>query len=926
MANIDEIEMLCSKQKPVMLACSESRITSEILKSEYKISGYNEVECFSNSRHTGGTICYINDQIKYKVIRCENIECRLWFTSIEIWNSQMDGIYHTFYRSPDGSVKNDETLKILEEFLEKSVNLGKLNVIMGDLNFDLNNNKLITKKIKSLFNKFELIQMVNFDTRVNNKSSTQIDVILTNNPEMVECKPLHEDEITDHKTIEILIKKTNKKQIKQELEIISWKEYNKEKLIDELRQINWSNLNKNDINDEVKLIRENLMNAVKKITKKIKVKANPIDKRWFDPQLKNKKICKINSYNKWSLNKTEENWDEYKSARNEYSKLLKIKKCEYNRGQIKAAMFDQKQMWKCLNKMISNKKSKASDEIIFEGVSYRNEKEICEKFNSYFINSIIQISEEIENGNENNIQIENSGVQFKFKRVDVDDVKRVASEIAKKINKSELLNSKVWLDSIDYIGHFITEMINRSLQGGEFPDEWKTSTIHPIPKLNNTKNAHEFRPINTMPSDEKMIEMIVKEQLMQYVEQNNILNKYQSAYRTNHSCETALNYVINDWSKLVESGHIVVVVFLDLKRAFETIDRNRLLEKLKMFGIRDIEWKWFRNFLKNRNQKTRYLMNESSRCEIPIGLPQGTQLSVILFILYINDIISATTFASIMMFADDTTITISARDVDTAIKQMEIDLKNILNWLNSNKLKLNVNKTKWMIISNKKCEFDGKTLKINDESIERVKQIKYLGVIINDKIKMDDQIEVCANNAAKKVNLLKRISKKLTFESKKTIYNTIVAPNFEFCSTLYINGTKEQINILQMIQNRAMRVILKCDYRTPRKFMLNALDWLSIEQKIMLNVIVMVFKMKNKNVPKYLYEQISYVGENQERMLRNRNNFKLPNAKTENTRNSIFYLGLKLYNELPDKIKKIESLPLFKEKCKSFVREKFPIV
>ena len=429
-----------------------------------------------------------------------------------------------------------------------------------------------------------------------------------------------------------------------------------------------------------------------------------------------------------------------------------------------------------------------------------------------------------------------------------------------------------------------------------------------------------------MPPDEKIIEHIVKKTAHgKYVENNNLLNKFQSAFRKGHSCETTLNNVVHDWSKAVEDGFFVIIVFLDLKRAFETVDRSKMIEKLREIGIDENEILWFINYLSKRKQKTKYGNSFSDEHEIPIGLPQGTALSVLLFILYINDIVYATQNSKVVMFADDTTLTIKAKNINEAISLMNDDLKRIFSWLNTNKLMLNVDKTKWMILHKKKIDVTNLTLKINKKEIERVSKIKYLGVILNDKLNLNDQIEKCIAKAAQKVNMLKRMSNKLTFDTKKIIYNTVIQPNFDYCSTLYLNTTKDQIINMQKIQNRGMRIILKCNYLTPKKFMLDALNWLSVAQRIRFNALVMIFKIKHGLVPQYLNDDVKYVHNIHSINLRNSQDFRIPKYKTNITTKSIFYEGMKLFNALPNEIKTINNLITFKKHCRTYVKKETTI-
>lgn len=221
-----------------------------------------------------------------------------------------------------------------------------------------------------------------------------------------------------------------------------------------------------------------------------------------------------------------------------------------------------------------------------------------------------------------------------------------------KTNRADLCNSNVWFDAYDYCGHFISSIVNTSLSEGVVRDEWKISNVTPIPKIKNT--ANEFRPINTLPTDAKIIEKVVKTQLIEYIEDNNLLSPNQSAYRKNHSCESTINYALNDWKASYDKGQHVLIVFLDLKRAFETVDRKQMFQSLERIGIRDVELKWFTNYLSQRRQITKFNGYMSNDREIPIGLPQGTALSVILFILYIDGISKVVKESSVTLFADDT--------------------------------------------------------------------------------------------------------------------------------------------------------------------------------------------------------------------------------------------------------------------------------
>lgn len=278
------------------------------------------------------------------------------------------------------------------------------------------------------------------------------------------------------------------------------------------------------------------------------------------------------------------------------------------------------------------------------------------------------------------------------------------------------------------------------------------------------------------------------------------------------------------------------------------------------------------------------------------------------------------------MFADDTVLKIKGKDIDSTIRQINRDLEKVLNWLNVNKLKLNVDKTKWMIFGYKKNDIQEKFLQIDNIKIERVNTIEYLGITISENLKMEEQVNKIVSKTAKKVNALYRISKKLNLDARKTVYNTIIRPHFDYCSTLYLNTSREQMNSMQAIQNRAMRIVLKCEYLTPREQMLNTLNWLTIEQNIRLNTLIMIYKIKHKQVPKYITDEIKTRRDIHNMNVRNQSDFTLPKYKTINARNSIFYEGLKMFNELPQEIKDAQTIQIFKKECVKIVKHSFPLV
>jgi Reverse transcriptase (RNA-dependent DNA polymerase) len=275
---------------------------------------------------------------------------------------------------------------------------------------------------------------------------------------------------------------------------------------------------------------------------------------------------------------------------------------------------------------------------------------------------------------------------------------------------------------------------------------------------------------------------VVKQQLLEFIDQNNILYEGQSGFRKRHSCETALNLIVAGWKEKLDDGWSILAVYLDLKRAFETIDRKILLKKLYKYGIRGIELKWFESYLEGRCQRVLYNKNYSDEQEITLGVPQGSTLGPLLFILYINDIVSTIQHCTINLFADDTLIYITGKNLEDMAEKLNMDLVVVAKWMKANKLMLNLNKTKYQIITHKHTNRSTDLqIRIEQQQLEKVETIKYLGVLIDSKLNFNDNFNYVLKKMAKKINFLGRIRKKLNKNSKVIVYQSIISPHVDYC-------------------------------------------------------------------------------------------------------------------------------------------------
>ena len=279
-------------------------------------------------------------------------------------------------------------------------------------------------------------------------------------------------------------------------------------------------------------------------------------------------------------------------------------------------------------------------------------------------------------------------------------------------------------------------------------------------------------------------------------------------------------------------------------------------------------------------------------------------------------------YCDINLFADDTVLFIAAKNLSEAVEHLNEDLHSLGNWLKFKKLKLNTSKTKYLIISSR-VNVDNICVSIDGETIDRVREIKYLGVIIDDNLTFKSHIDNVIKKIAKKFGILCRLKKDLTISSKIQLYKSIISPHLDFCPSILFLANATQMTRLQRLQNKIMRIILKVDRYTSSSFMLDALQWLSVKQRISFLTMVFIYKIINRLLPRYLCNRIERGSDIHRYNTRNAYAVRTPTFLLRCSQNSLFYKGINVFNSMPRHIKSASTVAEFKRLSVSHIRHVF---
>ena len=896
------------------------------------MSGYDHYCLYRTGKRGGGVSLFINENLIVKMRHdldnmTEYIEAKFVEISKENSGLQKDAIIGIIYRPPnqDVSVFNEK----LNEILSSIKNEKKLTYLMGDFNINIldTKNHIPSSEFLDIVYSHTMFPLITKPTRITSDTSTIIDNIFHNDITMNSLNGILYTNISDHMPVFSINYKTRLDSNVKPFKIRVMGEKNIKSFCCKLDEIDWSIVTESDNGPEAfTLFYKKYTDIYNECFPEKVVKSNYYNKKpWLTDAMKKSIKNKNRLYVKQLKTPTSENLREYKQYKTNLSRIMKSMERKHYQDLLYFNRNNTRKTWSIIKEVI-NKKSQSKSPVHFKfGDRLVSDKGIiASKFNHYFNNVGCELAKKIPHSDLNPLNYMGNFQDNSIYLAPADDseVEKVILNLKNASPGCDSINAKIVKATYKKYLTPLTHILNLSISQGFFPDSMKIAKIVPLYKSGDPLLISNYRPVSVLPLFSKIFERIMYNRLMSFIKRHNILYKYQFGFREGHSTSMALTILIDHILSAIDKGEIVVGVFLDLKKAFDTVDHNILLSKIYKYGIRGTAHKWLGDYLNNRKQFVSFNYADSQKLEIRCGVPQGSILGPLLFLLYVNDIVNVSSSLMPIIFADDTNIFLKGRSAKDVTETINKELSQIVLWLNSNKLSLNVTKTHYMLFRGKGRKIGSLfPVKMCGSEIEHVTSTKFIGVMLDETIRWDQHVLFIKPKIGRGIGILCKAKKLLNKDTLISLYHCFIYPYLTYCIEVWGAAAQTYLLTLFNLQKKALRIVTSSKHRADSEPLFKQLRCLTLYQLYQKSIMVFMYKYVKGFLPSLFNSLFKRNSEISSRVTRNSNKLYTPLCRTETYRKTIIVEGPKMWNHIEDKLDTKCSIESFKRKLVKYLEQ-----
>ena len=876
----------------------------------------------------------IRDDLKMtKSCTCPN--CVFENTWVEIKSKGDALVIAAVYRHPNGDVGHFVTdMDNALSHIPKHTNC----FLVGDMNIDLLKfENDMTFNYYSTLSEHNFMPYISVPTRITDYSATLIDhVFVKLNDKRRKSKITTGNiltDVTDHLPNFLLLSDipTSKRNHRPLIRIFS--ERNINKFNEALSALNWNELLiENSATDACDIFYNHITDVFESSFPRIRLsnkRAN--DKKWMTSELRKCIQDKNRLYKKRLRNPTPQNIENYKKYRNYVNSRIKDAENEYYITLLSDQRRGITNFWKTYSQTMNIKKKKNKQrlsKIICDGVELTDDKEIADGLNNYFC----KVGKHIASGTKTQpgqfhryLRDKVNQTFFLAPAIEEEVYRELMSQNPRKSCGPDQITPKLIKQSAVQLTIPLTIIFNKAIVSATYPNPWKIAKVLALYKKNSRYIPDNYRPISLLNCLGKIFEKLIYNQMISFIEKHKIIYIYQYGFRRKHSTTLALIDVIDKIRYFLDKNEYVLEVFLDITKAFDSVNHDILCEKLDHYGFRGHAQEFLRSYLSDRRQFVTIQETESDIQQITYGVPQGSILGPLLFLIYINDIQNCVSCSDLRLFADDTAIFFHGSNPDQIIANTNNEMKNVIEWYQANKLKLSLGKSNFVLYHGfkKNPRRDISEIRIGNDSIPRSTCTKYIGLTIDEKLTWENHINEVCNSLLKYFGIFYNIRNSIPLAMARTIYYACIYSRIKYAIEIYGTASETRFGRLLTLQNKLMKLLTRKDRMFSTNTLHTQLKILKVKHIHETSVLHFVHNCIKGDPIDPFKRYFTYRHEAHNYELRNNDNISTRKININMGKNTTHHTGAILWNNLPKEITNIEELSDFKIELLAYYQDSY---
>ena len=912
-----------------IIVISETKLDSSFPELQFYIEGFSQPYRRDRNSNGGGLLVYIREDIPSKVLTGYTIPDNTEGMFIEINLRKKKILLFCGYNPKKGLISEftNSVGRGIDSYSSKYENL----LLIGDFNSEPTEPAM--DEFCELYNLTNLVKEPTCFKNPNNPSL--IDLMLANHPRSFQDTSVIETGLSDcHKMTVTVLKVHFQKLPPKVITYRDYKNFNTEIFEKKLSEL----LVPHKSDNFVKLKLEEFKNSIVKllnqhapIKKKI-LRGN--DAKFMTKELRQAIMKRTKLRKHFLKTRLVSDNEAFKKQRNKCTSILRKAKKSYFDQLDPKNITDNKTFWKTVSPYLTNKSKKSEKIILVENENIVvDETELTEIFSVYFhrivpnlniepyedtfstcIGSKHPVFSAIEKykNHPSIVAIKQNVHEYKFSFTAVNE-----NEVATLINNLDIkkciqendIPTKILKNYKNIFTEYISNDVNKCISSTIFPKCLKNSEVIPTYKKGDKTDKSNYRPISILPNISKIYEKCMLNQINTYF--NKIFSKFQLGFRKGCSTQHCLLAMVEKWKNALDKGEYAGALLTDLSKAFDCLPHDLLIAKLEAYGFDTASLNFIHDYLSERSQRVKIGLNKSLPKELEYGVPQGSILGPLLFNIFICDMFFIICDLDIANFADDTTPFAFATNLNNLINKLEIGSEELFNWFTLNLLKANANKCHFLNSS-----LSEHSLTIKDNTIPNSTSVRLLGITIDGKVSFNEHVTNLCKIGSQKLHALTRISDFMSEEKRKLIMKAFFTSQFSYCPLVWMFHSRTLNNRINKLHERALRIVYK-DNDSSFEELLKKDNSVTIHERNLQVLATEIFKWTKNQAPQVMNDIFQHKSHRYN--LRHGTDLRGKNARTNRYgTESISFIAPEIWKQVPDDLREIDSVALFKKKIKGW--------